>query len=210
MNICASLLLSCRAATLEKSETSGICSGVIAANADGANNYGEMLIDDNTGGTRVELQDGLHSYHNNWTDVGSDTTRTIEILTGDSFDELVGVMYYSFGDYKLLPRQNSDFIGYTTDLEDGVVTPSVYSVSQNYPNPFNPTTTIQYELPEASSVSVKVYDVLGREVANLVDEYKNAGSYKVSFDASRLSSGVYIYRIEAGKFNSVKKMVLMK
>lgn len=183
---------------------------VIAANADGGNNYGEMLIDDNTGGTRVELQDGLHSYHNNWADVGSDPARTIEILTGDSFDALVGVMYYSFGDYKLLPRQDSDFIGYTTDLEDEGVTPSVYAVSQNYPNPFNPTTTIQYELPEASAVSVKVYDILGREVANLVDEFKNAGSYKVSFDASKLASGVYVYRIEAGKFNSVKKMVLMK
>jgi len=182
---------------------------VAAANADGANNYGEMLIDDNSGGTRVELQDGLNSYHNNWTDVGSDPTRTIEILTGDSFDALQGIMYYSFGNYKLLPRQDSDFIGFTTDLEEAGV-PDVYSLSQNYPNPFNPSTMIEYSLPEASVVTVRVYDILGREVAELVNEFKNQGTYKVSFDASRLASGVYLYRVEAGKFNSVKKMVLMK
>ncbi len=85
-----------------------------------------------------------------------------------------------------------------------------YSLSQNYPNPFNPSTTISYQIPNAGNVSLKVYDVLGREVAVLVEEYKNAGTYSTNFNGSGLSSGVYIYRLEAGNYVSSKKLVLMK
>ncbi len=84
------------------------------------------------------------------------------------------------------------------------------SLSQNYPNPFNPTTTIRYELSANSVVSLKVYDVLGREVKTLVNEFKPAGTYAVEFDASGLASGVYFYRIKAGVFTSMKKMLLVK
>ena len=84
------------------------------------------------------------------------------------------------------------------------------ALMQNYPNPFNPTTTISYQLPKSGQVTIKVYDVLGNEVKTLVDEYKPAGEYSVNFDAGKLSSGVYLYRITSGGYTSAKKMTLIK
>jgi hypothetical protein len=88
--------------------------------------------------------------------------------------------------------------------------PTVYNLSQNYPNPFNPSTTIEFALPKASSVELKVYTTLGQEVATLVQETMSAGRHTVSFNAGRLASGLYFYRISAGDFNSVRKMMLVK
>jgi len=92
--------------------------------------------------------------------------------------------------------------------------PNTYKLYQNYPNPFNPTTTILYDVPVKSKVSIKVYDILGREVATLVNEVKKAGSYRTVFNANiagkTLSSGVYFYRIVAGKYVATKKMVILK
>lgn len=83
-------------------------------------------------------------------------------------------------------------------------------MDQNYPNPFNPTTTIEFALPHNSNVKLVVYDILGRSVANLVNGSLTAGYHKVNFNAANLSSGVYFYRIEAGDFVSVKKLMLLK
>jgi hypothetical protein len=94
--------------------------------------------------------------------------------------------------------------------------PKSYGISQNYPNPFNPTTVINYQLPVNSSVTLKIYDVLGREVETLVDERQNAGSYNVTFNAGNLPSGVYFYRLsagssgQAGSFTQTKKLVVIK
>jgi hypothetical protein len=88
--------------------------------------------------------------------------------------------------------------------------PENYSLSQNYPNPFNPVTTINYQVPENSFVSLKVFDILGEEVITLVNEEKSPGYYKVDLNASNLASGVYLYRLSAGRFVQVKKMVLLK
>ncbi len=88
--------------------------------------------------------------------------------------------------------------------------PSSFALSQNYPNPFNPSTTIGYQLPTASLVSLKMFDVLGRETATLVNEAKESGSYTVTFDASNLTSGVYYYRLSAGTFTETKKLLLLK
>ncbi len=88
--------------------------------------------------------------------------------------------------------------------------PKEFALRQNYPNPFNPTTTIEFDLPEKVHVRLVVYDVLGREIKRLFDEELGAGKYEVKFDASNLSSGVYFYVLDAGKFRGVKKMVLMK
>ena len=88
--------------------------------------------------------------------------------------------------------------------------PLSYSLSQNYPNPFNPTTTIKYQIPNAAHVVLKVYDILGKEVATLVDRNKAAGQYKATFNASKLASGVYLYRLKSGKYSSVKKLMLLK
>ena len=89
-------------------------------------------------------------------------------------------------------------------------TPVKYSLNQNYPNPFNPATSIRFELPKNTYVKLTVYDMLGRETANLVDRNMNAGSYKIDFDASQLASGIYLYKLEAGEFSDVKKMALIK
>ena len=88
--------------------------------------------------------------------------------------------------------------------------PKNISLYQNYPNPFNPSTLIKYQLPVSDNVTIKVYDVLGNEITTLVDEFKPAGSYRISFDASKLSSGVYFYRLQTSGFNEIKKMVYLK
>lgn len=88
--------------------------------------------------------------------------------------------------------------------------PEEFSLSQNYPNPFNPITNIKYEIPSNTLVKITVFDVLGREVAVLANEFKPAGSYEVNFEAGSLSSGIYYYSISAGRFNDVKKMILIK
>ncbi len=90
------------------------------------------------------------------------------------------------------------------------VIPEEFGLGQNFPNPFNPTTQISFDLPQASEISLKVFDINGREIANLIEGYKEAGRHQVLFDGSSLSSGVYIYRLRAGNFNSVKRMLLMK
>ncbi|WP_337867144.1 T9SS type A sorting domain-containing protein [Ignavibacterium sp.] len=88
--------------------------------------------------------------------------------------------------------------------------PTTYELSQNYPNPFNPTTKISWQSPVGSHQVLKVFDVLGNVIATLADEYKEAGRYKVEFDASSLPSGVYIYKLAAGSFVSSKKMIVIK
>ena len=88
--------------------------------------------------------------------------------------------------------------------------PQAFSLLQNYPNPFNPSTYISYNIPNSSLVTLKIYDILGKEIATLVNESKQAGSYNVQFDASNISSGVYFYSIQAGDFFESRKMILMK
>jgi uncharacterized protein YlxW (UPF0749 family) len=88
--------------------------------------------------------------------------------------------------------------------------PVVYSLSQNYPNPFNPVTKINYALPKTGHVTMKIYDVTGREIQTLVNDIKQAGNYTVDFNGANLSSGVYFYKIQSGDFISVKRMVLIK
>ena len=89
-------------------------------------------------------------------------------------------------------------------------TPNNYNLSQNYPNPFNPTTRINFALPKSGLVTLKVYNILGKEVATLVNEVKNIGTYSVDFNASNLSSGIYFYKLEVNGFSEVKKMSLIK
>jgi len=84
------------------------------------------------------------------------------------------------------------------------------SISQNYPNPFNPTTKISYSISASNNVKIVIYDLLGREVATLVNTYQEAGEYTVDFDASNLSSGIYIYKMESGDFKDIKRMLVVK
>ena len=98
----------------------------------------------------------------------------------------------------------------TVDVATQELAPTSYELSQNFPNPFNPTTVIRYQLPVAGNVQLVIYDLLGREVAVLVNEKKEPGSYEVKFDGSGLSSGVYFYRIQAGDFVQTRRLLLLK
>lgn len=88
--------------------------------------------------------------------------------------------------------------------------PREFNLEQNYPNPFNPSTTIDYAIPEAGNVTITVFDHLGREVASVINKEQNAGYYSATFDASKLSSGTYFYKISVGKYSATKKMLLLK
>jgi len=105
--------------------------------------------------------------------------------------------------------QSGGFVITSVDKISGEI-PGEYFLSQNYPNPFNPTTTIQYSIPQRNNVTLKVYDIIGNEVAKLVDEEKNVGVYTLNFNTSQLASGVYFYRLQAGSFVETKKMILLK
>lgn len=107
-------------------------------------------------------------------------------------------------------RSLSEILASITSVNNSGVVPSHFRLDQNYPNPFNPSTSIQYAIGSRQFVQLKVYDVLGKEAATLVDEYKVAGGYEVNFDASMLSSGIYFYKLKAGNFIETKKMIVIK
>jgi len=180
----------------------------------GNRNFGEMLVADSSGvNMRVELQDGTHDYNNFWD--ASLEGKPIRIRDGNSFEELDGIMFYSFGNYKLVPRKNDDFKGFVTDVKSEKPLPLKFVLSQNYPNPFNPSTKIKYSIPtglskNALSVQLKIYDILGREIVTLVNKNQSPGNYEVVWDASNFTSGIYFYRLTAGNKISVKKMMLIK
>jgi len=127
--------------------------------------------------------------------------------------------HYSFTDndvkpgkyqYKLKQIDYDGTFEYSQIVEVEIPFVNEFSLSQNYPNPFNPSTVISYRLPVIGFVTLKVYDILGREVATLVNEEKPAGEYEVEFDGSNLPSGVYLYRLTAGEFRDTKKLLLLK
>ena len=111
--------------------------------------------------------------------------------------------------YRLKQIDNDGQYQYSKEVEVEVV-PKQFALYQNYPNPFNPETNIKFDLPEVSKVRVNVYNILGERVATLLDKTVEAGFHQVEFNGSNLSSGTYIYRIEAGNFVQTKKMVLLK
>ena len=97
-----------------------------------------------------------------------------------------------------------------TGIDEENFLPTAYSLHNNFPNPFNPATTISYDLPRQSIVSLKVYNIVGEEIATLVNPEQTAGRYQIDWNASELASGVYFYRIQAAEFVDVKKMILLK
>lgn len=138
------------------------------------------------------------------------------VLPGTSnerVDMYVGVYENAFGGAKIFKRS---YI--STSIDEDFTTVTDYQLNQNYPNPFNPTTNIRFTIPNVASglsatggmTVLKVYDVLGNEVATLVNEEKPAGVYEVEFNASELSSGIYFYKLQAGSFTQTRKMILLK
>ena len=100
--------------------------------------------------------------------------------------------------------------GVTSIIEEGQQLPDAFKLEQNYPNPFNPTTSLQYTVGSLQFVTLKVYDVLGKEIATLISEEKPAGEYGVEFNGTNLPSGIYFYRIQAGSYSETRKMVLLR
>jgi len=112
--------------------------------------------------------------------------------------------------YKLKQIDFDGTVSYSEEIEIDVTGPKDFSLFQNYPNPFNPSTTIKFALPVDSKVKISVYNSLGQLVESLVDQEMESGYHEVNFDASRYSSGVYLYQLQAGEYVSVKKMLLIK
>jgi photosystem II stability/assembly factor-like uncharacterized protein len=109
----------------------------------------------------------------------------------------VGLFEFDTKSLLLVNTENNNLIGH-------------YSLSQNYPNPFNPITTIRFTIPKSDRVQIKVYDMLGREIQTLVNDFKQSGNYEIFFDASNLPSGIYLYRMSSGDYSETKKMLLLK
>lgn len=169
--------------------------------------FREYYVNDESGNTRVN-DDGS----NNYSVDPNDTTWGFHIMPRGAFiRELIGIMKYDHSEYKLNPRTNADFVGEVDAVKrlDSPI-PSSCSLSQNFPNPFNPSTTIRYSIANPSNVTLRVYNVLGQEVATLVNQRQTAGNFTVTFEASRFASGVYFYRLNAGTFNQVRKMMVVK
>ncbi|GEM_PF-1406948 len=172
--------------------------------------FGDFLVEDGSG-EQLYIAD---THGPAWTSTYSvnpnDEPENL-LLEGSTIDGLIGILFYSFNNYKIIPRQADDFMGVTsvTDMIEGE-TPGTFKLTQNYPNPFNPATQIQFSLPEEAHVTLKVFNVLGQRVKILVDEHHTAGTYTATFDAGMLPSGVYFYRIEAGDFVETKRMMLLK
>ncbi len=120
----------------------------------------------------------------------------------------IAIALYLVSDH--LPVVAEFDFGVVTDVEDEIIKPGEFVLYQNYPNPFNPTTIIQYVVSSPQFISLNVYDVLGNEIATLVNEEKPAGTYKVEFDASGLPSGIYMYRLTSGNLSISKKLILLK
>jgi hypothetical protein len=112
--------------------------------------------------------------------------------------------------YVRLVRGGFITTGIREEESSSTVLPEKFMLHQNYPNPFNPTTTISFELPIESFVSLKVYDILGKEVATLVSDKLGAGHHEVTFNASELTSGVYLYNIQVGSYTQTKKLLLLR
>jgi len=133
---------------------------------------------------------------------------SVNIVNTDTTFSLTPGKYNIYTTIKL-PKPNLDFV---TDVRSSNKTTIVsdYRLYQNYPNPFNPSTRIKYQIPEAGKVTLKIYDILGKEVATVVNEFQSAGSHEVQFNAANLSSGIYFYRIKTNNYSAAKKMILLK
>jgi hypothetical protein len=136
------------------------------------------------------------------------------INSGDSVTVYYGMAFgESFASVKTgLDSVSARYINLITGIvkNNEVNLPRNYMLNQNYPNPFNPSTTISFSIPVQENVSIKVYNILGKEVATLINEVKTAGSYSVRFDAGKLSSGIYFYKLETPGYRNVRKMILLK
>ncbi len=149
---------------------------------------------------------------NNWETITANTTNDGSYnwsVTGPASDSCI-IAVVDHNDSTVLSTQNFSISSATAVESSNNKLHQKYSLEQNYPNPFNPSTTISWQLPVNSWLTLKVFDVLGSEVITLVNEYKQAGNYNVKFEGSKYPSGLYFYQLKAGNFVQTKKMVLLR
>ena len=186
-------------------------------NNTGSSNFGEYFISSsytagnlNPFGLRVDDNGTSKYYCDTSSAYTAKPSDAVLIPLGAKISYLRGVLDYSFSEYKLEPRKNDDFGTITGVVERILNSPLSYELSQNYPNPFNPSTSIRYALPLNGRVTLKVYNILGQLVSTVVDQDQVSGTYVARFDASRLASGMYFYRLQVGTYSDTKKMMLLK
>ena len=160
---------------------------------------------------------GFEIERNKKLDVKSEVWEILGFVNGNGNSN--SSKHYSFIDdkvsagkyaYRLKQIDNDGHFEYSKNIEVSFMKPNEFKLEQNYPNPFNPSTTIRFNLPDASAVKIILYNILGQELRILVNEFKESGVNSINFDASDLKSGIYIYKIEAGNFVQTRKMTLLK
>ena len=134
-----------------------------------------------------------------------DTGTSYFIWLNEVLVDMDSTQYHSFA-----PDMGCYESPYVTSVEGIDIFPNNYALYQNYPNPFNPSTIIEFDLPKTSEVSLKIFNILGEEVATLVSDRLSHGSYSYEWDASQYASGVYLYRLHAGDYVETRKMVLIR
>jgi hypothetical protein len=166
-----------------------------------------MANDENyVGGGSLEISSAASAYTQfsltiDYTAGETPNNAFIQIIVADSSENPVPGSFALFDDLEF---------GSVVNIPDESTLPNKFDIKQNYPNPFNPSTTIEYSVPQTGFVKIKVYDIIGNEVASLVNENQAAGYYKINFDGSNLPSGIYLTRMEAGNFVKTYKMTLLK
>ena len=181
-----------------------------------------------TKGNEIKLTVANVSEENPATNVSISLTRKSSALSFSKEEEMIELVEakaeakatFKFDINRNAPVNKKDTVEFMITSSDGIMMtkqfifsytgPKEFKLEQNFPNPFNPTTKIQYQLPQDARVTLKVYDILGSEVATLVNEEQEAGYKEVQFNGNNIASGMYVYRLQAGDFISTKKMLMIK
>src|SRR5690606_9252236 len=163
---------------------------------------------DFTEGFKIQRKDNIDTSWVFYDSVAAGTTEYIDsgLVTGRTYS--YRVCSFNTGGNSAFSNEVSTLITGSETISS--IIPDKYELYQNYPNPFNPVTKIQYDIPKQGIVTIKIFDVLGRETATLVNELQNPGRYSINWNAASLGSGVYFYKIETEGFSQVRRMVLIK
>ena len=158
----------------------------------------------------IQFEPAILEIAENDSQIVSLTINATKLNEGTSYFDVIVESKYSIMEVKLKKRYNYTVVQPTSVKSDNMKTPNEFALTQNYPNPFNPITYIDYRVARDTNVQIKIYNLQGMEVKTIVDEYKKKGNYSVNWDASNLSSGIYVYKMTADLFHATKKLMVIK